>query len=96
VNISTSAAFTVHQNGVKLREPVTESGFCRISTALSRIRAHQEIEWVNLEKIFAHYAGRRCRQATIKDIAQGLSLDWDTVKTLEKQYMQAQLARAGN
>ena len=46
-------------------------------------------------KRFAHYVGRRCRQATIKDIAQELNLDWDTVKTLEQQYLQAQLARAG-
>ena len=46
-------------------------------------------------KRFAHYVGRRCRQATIKDVAQELNLDWDTVKTLEKQYMRAQLAKAG-
>ena len=46
-------------------------------------------------KRFAHYVGRRCRQATIKDIASELKLDWDTVKTLEKQYMREQLARAG-
>src|ERR1035437_11111521 len=46
-------------------------------------------------KRFAHYVGRRCRQAPIKDIAQELHLDWDTVKTLEKQYMRAQLAKAG-
>jgi transposase len=46
-------------------------------------------------KRFAHYVGRRCRSATIKDIAQELNLDWDTVKALEKQYMAAQLARAG-
>ena len=46
-------------------------------------------------KRFAHYVGRRCRSATIKDIAEELKLDWDTVKTLEKQYMQAQLERAG-
>ena len=46
-------------------------------------------------KRFAHYVGRRCRQATIKDIAQELNLDWDTVKTLEMQYMGAQLAKAG-
>src|SRR5665811_894501 len=46
-------------------------------------------------KRFAHYVGQRCRQATIKDIAEELKLDWDTVKTLEKQYMEAQLARAG-
>ena len=46
-------------------------------------------------KRFAHYVGRRCRQATINDIAQELNLDWDTVKTLEKHYMRAQLAKAG-
>ena len=39
--------------------------------------------------------GQRCRQATIKDIALELKLDWDTVKTLEKQYMRAQLVKAG-
>jgi transposase len=46
-------------------------------------------------KRFAHYVGRRCTSATIKDVAQELKLDWHTVKTLEKQYMAAQLQRAG-
>jgi transposase len=46
-------------------------------------------------KRFAHYVGRRCWQATIKVIAQELNLDWDTVKTLEMQYIRAQLAKAG-
>ena len=46
-------------------------------------------------KRFAHYVGRRCRQATIKDIAEELNLHWETIKTLEKQYMRAQLAKAG-
>jgi transposase len=46
-------------------------------------------------KRFAYYVGRRCRQATIKDVAQELNLDWDTVKTLEMQYMRAQLVRVG-
>jgi transposase len=46
-------------------------------------------------KRFAFYVGRRCRSATIKDVAQELRLDWHTVKTLEKQYMAAQMARAG-
>jgi transposase len=46
-------------------------------------------------KRFAHYVGRRCRSTTIKDLAKELNLDWDTVKTLEKQYMQVQLAKAG-
>jgi len=46
-------------------------------------------------KRFAHYVGRRCQQATIKDIAKELGLDWGTVKTLEMQSMRAQLAKAG-
>jgi transposase len=46
-------------------------------------------------KRFAYYVGRRCRQAAIKDIAEELRLHWDTVKTLEMQYMRAQLARVG-
>ena len=44
---------------------------------------------------FAYYVGRRCRDATIKDVAAELKLDWHTVKALEMQYMQAQLKRAG-
>lgn len=46
-------------------------------------------------KRFAFYVGRRCRSATIKDVARELHLDWHTVKQLEKQYMAAQLAKAG-
>ena len=47
-----------------------------------------------LYQAFAYYL-RRCRQATIKDIAEELRLHWETIKTLEKQYMRAQLARVG-
>lgn len=46
-------------------------------------------------KRFAHYVGRRCRTATIKDVAKELKLDWHTVKELDKQYLKAQLSRAG-
>lgn len=46
-------------------------------------------------KRFAYYVGRRCRTATVKDVAQELKLDWHTVKELDKQYMKAQLAKAG-
>ena len=46
-------------------------------------------------KRFAHFVGRRCRQASISDVAKELALDWHTVKALEMQYMKAQLARAG-
>jgi len=44
---------------------------------------------------FAYFVGRRCRQASIADVAKELALDWHTVKALEMQYMQAQLARVG-
>jgi transposase len=46
-------------------------------------------------KRFAYYVGRRCRSATIKDVAAELKLDWHTVKALDQQYMEAQLKRAG-
>src|SRR3984893_14756832 len=46
-------------------------------------------------KSFAYFVGRRCRQASISDVAKELALDWHTVKALEVQYMKAQLARAG-
>jgi len=46
-------------------------------------------------KRFAYFVGRRCRQATIKDVAKELALDWQTVKVLEQQYMEAQLKCAG-
>ena len=46
-------------------------------------------------KRFAYYVGRRCRSSTIKDVAEELHLDWGSVKELDKQYMRAQLAKAG-
>jgi transposase len=46
-------------------------------------------------KRFAWYVGRRCREATIQDVARDLHLDWKTVKSLEKEYMSEQLRRVG-
>jgi len=46
-------------------------------------------------KRFAFFVGRRCRTATIRDVARELKLDWKTVKDLDKQYMREQLRRAG-
>jgi transposase len=46
-------------------------------------------------KRFAWQVGRRCRGATIKDVARELRLHWETVKELEKQYMREQLRRVG-
>lgn len=47
-------------------------------------------------KRFAFFVGRRCRETTIKEVAEELFLDWQTVKELDKQYMQEQLRRMGN
>jgi transposase len=47
-------------------------------------------------KRFAFFVGRRCRQTTIKEVAEELFLDWHAVKELDKQYMREQLRRAGN
>jgi transposase len=44
-------------------------------------------------KRFSYYVGRKCRSMTITDVAKELKLDWHTVKTLEKEYMQEQLRR---
>ena len=46
-------------------------------------------------KRFAYYVGRRCRDSTIKAVAEELHLDWKTVKELDQQYMREQLRRAG-
>jgi len=46
-------------------------------------------------KRFAFYVGQRCRASTIKDVAEELQLDWETVKELDKQYMREQLRRVG-
>jgi len=46
-------------------------------------------------KRFAFYVGRRCRDSTIRDVAEELRLDWKTVKALEMQYMREQLRRLG-
>ena len=46
-------------------------------------------------KRFAFFVGRRCRTATISDVARELHLDWRAVKELDKQYMQEQLRRIG-
>ena len=44
---------------------------------------------------FVIAVGRRCRTATIKDVAQEMDLHWETVKEIDKLSMQEQLDRAG-
>ena len=69
--------------------------WCRSCGSVKRERLDFLADNAHYTKRFAYYVGRRCRSATIKDIAEELHLDWDSVKELDKQYMRAQLAKAG-
>jgi transposase len=68
---------------------------CQACGAVKRERLDFLADNPRFTKRFAFYVGRRCRQAAIRDVADELRLTWDTAKTLEMQYMQAQIARAG-
>jgi transposase len=69
--------------------------YCRRCDAVKRERLEFLADNPFYTKRFAYYVGRRCRSSSIKDIAEELLLDWDSVKELDKQYMRAQLQRAG-
>ena len=68
---------------------------CRCCGTVKRERLDFLADNAHFTKRFAFYVGRRCRQASVRDVAKELKLDWDTVKALEMQYMLAQLKRAG-
>jgi transposase len=59
----------------------------------------ERLDWLadnpRYTKRFAFAVGRRCRTATIKDVAEELNLHWEAVKDLDQQYMAEQLLRAG-
>jgi transposase len=68
---------------------------CRCSGKVKRERLDFLADNPFYTKRFAWFVGRRCRNSTIKDVAEELNLDWHTVKELDKQYMRAQLVKAG-
>jgi transposase len=68
---------------------------CRSCGQVKRERLSFLADNTHYTERFAYYVGRRCRAATVQDVAKELHLDWHAVKDLEKQYMRAQLARAG-
>lgn len=55
------------------------------------------LEWLASNPFYtkrcAYSVGRKCRTMTVKDVAKEFNLDWDTVKTLDKEYMKEQLRR---
>jgi len=59
----------------------------------------ERLDWLAVHpfytKRFAFLVGRRCRESSVKAVAEELALDWETVKALDKQYMNEQLRRAG-
>lgn len=67
--------------------------FCRKCGRVKR----ETLEWLAQNplytKRFAYAVGRKCRSMTIRDVANELKLDWHTVKSLDKEYMQVQLDR---
>lgn len=75
-----------------------------LATEIRRVRCRkcgtvkrEKVDWLAKNpfytKRFAYYVGRKCRSMTIQDVAKELRLDWHTVKTLEKEYMEEQLRR---
>jgi transposase len=69
--------------------------WCRRCDAVKQ----EKLPWVRPDPFYtkrlAFCVGRRCRAATIQDVARELRLDWRTVKELDKQYMREQLRRVG-
>ena len=64
---------------------------CRTSGQVKREHLEFLADNTHFTKRFAFFVGRRCRQASVKDVAKELNLDWDAVKELDT----VQLARAG-
>jgi transposase len=69
--------------------------FCRRCDAVKQERLAFLADHPFYTKRFAFFVGRRCRTATIQDVARETRLNWKTIKALEMQYMEAQLKRAG-
>jgi transposase len=69
---------------------------CRQCGAVKRERLDFLVENALHTKRFALYVGRRCRSGTIRDVAEELRLDWQTVKRLEVDYMREQIRRVGS
>jgi transposase len=71
----------------------------RVECRRCRKVKQEKLDWLAdypfCTKRFAFYVGRRCRDSSIRDVAEELHLDWKTVKALEMQYMREQVRRVG-
>ena len=68
---------------------------CKSCGAVKRERLEFISDNPFYSKRFAYWVGRRCREMTVKAVADECHLDWHTVKELDKQYMAEQVRRAG-
>lgn len=68
---------------------------CRRCGSVKRERLEDFLDNALHSQRFARYIGERCRNSSIKAVAEEQNLDWHTVKRLEKQYMREQLERSG-
>jgi len=66
---------------------------CGFSVASHDERLDFPADYLFYARRSANSEGRRCRQATITDIAPSLNLDCKGIKALERSYRAAQLAR---
>jgi transposase len=69
--------------------------WCRYCGAVKQERLPWLADSPFYTKRFAFFVGRRCRTATISDVARESHLDWRAIKELDKQYMREQLRRIG-
>jgi transposase len=56
---------------------------CRNCGGVKRERLDFLADNPHFTRRFAYEVGRRCREASIRDVARDFGLDWDTVKTLD-------------
>jgi len=68
---------------------------CRDCGGVKRERLEFLSDNPHYTKRFVYWVGRRCRESSIKAVADECHLDWHTVKELDKQYMAEQLRRTG-
>jgi len=69
--------------------------WCRHCGAVKQERLNFLADNPRYTRRFALDVGSRCRDASIRDVARALHLDWHTTKELEKEYLREQLRRAG-
>jgi transposase len=72
----------------------------RVNCVFCRGVKTEQLEWLSelphFTQRFALFVGERCREATVKAVAEELALHWRTIKELDKLYMLEQLRRAKN